>query len=229
MISDAESPKIERKRSKKPLYAIAFSLWCEGKDLPEIARKTGLPLASLAEASQSQRWAQRRAMVADTQALEVVESRIHTQSRVDATLCRATEDAANALSASYVAIIRDIAGLSVDAEPEVENPAIVPTKGELRRQHVHLLREKIELQKLATEGLREMIATAQAVGLLKVDQRSARNGGPQAEDDKPIDLSKLTQLNIAIVQATKDRPAQVLAQLGNAQAAQAEPTDVTPV
>lgn len=75
-----------------------------------------------------------------------------------------------------------------------------------------MIEAKAQTMKIATQGLRELIETAQHVGLLKVE----RGGKPQdgRGDDGPIDLSKLTQLNIAIVQATQaGQPAKVVAQL----------------
>lgn len=192
----SESPVNARRGAKKPLYAEAFRLYIEGESLPEISRKTSLPVEQLAQTVHAQNWAKRRANVAGAKECEIVEHRIHTQSRVDATLCRATEQIADQLASSYVSTIKKICELSVEAEQE--HPDIVLGKPEARRQHVHRLREKIELQKLATEGLREMIATAQQVGLLRVDSRGVRG---QNADDAPIDLSKLTQLRI-LVEAT---------------------------
>lgn len=217
----AESPLNARKPSRKPLYADAFRRFVEGESLPQISHATGLPIDQLADVCERQNWSKRRATIAGAKECEIVEHRIHTQSRVDATLCRATEDAANALAASYVATIRKICELSVEAEQE--HPDIVMGKPEARRQHVHRLREKVELQKLATEGLREMIATAQQVGLLRVDSRGIRG---QSQDDAPIDLSKLTQLRI-LVEATAAKPAEKRAENAIEATVSATPTQST--
>lgn len=197
LAESVESPLTARKPGKKGLYAEAFRLFVEGESLPEIAGKTGIPVERLADTSIAQNWAKRRANVAGAKECEIIEHRIHTQARVDVTLCRATEEIADQLASSYVSTIKKICELSVEAEQE--HPDIVLGKQEARRQHVHRLRERIELQKLATEGLREMIATAQQVGLLRVDSRG--RGGATSQDDAPIDLSKLTQLRI-LVEAT---------------------------
>lgn len=211
-----------KKYSKKPLYAQAFTLFCEGVAIGEIARRLQLPPDALADTVLRQRWTARRSTLAGAHSVAAAETRLQAQTNVDRTLCTATEQAASTLAASYVTAIEQICALPV--EMEAENGEI-ETAGARYRQRCHMIERKISLQKAATEGLRELIATAQNVGLLKVE-RNGRDRDGRNDDDKPIDLSKLTQLNIAIVQATSagKQGATVVAELARAP----EPLNVTP-
>lgn len=111
-------------------------------------------------------------------------------------------------------------------EPFADETGVKLTEAERDRRHRHLIRDKSEVMRTATAGLRELIETAQNVGLLKVE-RGGKTPDGHDDRDKPIDLAKLTQLNIAIVQATGGQQSKVLAQL-SAPTVASEPVDVTP-
>lgn len=201
-----------RKQSKKPQYAHAFTLFCDGLDLPSIAAQTGLREDMIAHAAETQGWVSRRSRIAGVDAVKAAENRLAAVSRVDCTLVNATEEAANTLASAYVTLIRAASALPI--EPFADETADKLTEAERDRRHRHLIRDKAETMKLATNGLRELIETAQNVGLLKVE-RGGKTPDGHDDRDKPIDLSKLTQLNIAIVQATNGQGARVVAQLAN--------------
>lgn len=188
-----------RKESKKPQYAHAFTLFCDGVDFATIALKTGLREDMIAHAAETQGWVQRRSRIAGVDAVKAAENRLASQVRTDSTLVNATETAAGTLAAAYVRLIEQASNLPV--EPYADEQATKLTEAERDRAHRRLIRDKTEIMKLATSGLRELIETAQGVGLLKVER-----GGkvPEGGDDRdrPIDLAKLTQLNVAIVNAT---------------------------
>lgn len=197
--------------SKKPQYAHAFSLFCEGLDFPVIADKTGLSVDLLARCAETQSWVSRRSRVAGVDAVKAAETRLQAQAAVDSTLVNATRDAAHTLAKSYVRLIEEASALPT--EPFADEQAAKMTEAERDRAHRRLIRDKTEVMKLATSGLRELIETAQNVGLLNVE-RGGKTPEGGADRDRPIDLSKLTQLNIAIVNATTGNgAARMLAQV----------------
>lgn len=211
----------QRKASKKPQYAHAFQLFCDGVDLPAIAAQTGLREDMISQACVTQGWTARRSRIAGIDSVKAAENRLSSQIRTDSTLVNATENAATTLAGAYVRLIEQAAALPV--EPFADSQAEKLTEAQRDRAHRHLLRDKVEVMKLATSGLRELIETAQGVGLLKVERGGKTPEGGD-DRDRPIDLAKLTQLNIAIVSATNGRQ-QVLAQLSEPTA---EPVNVTP-
>jgi hypothetical protein len=188
-----------QKHSKKPLYAQAFRLFCEhGLSPGEIAQKLALPIDALTDTIVRQRWAERKATLAGQHAVAAAETRLQAQVAVDSTLVRATQSAAETLANAYVQLITEAAALPTHPLANADGSTVDPQ--EAYRATRAMLDAKADTMRKATEGLRELIATAQNVGLLKVD----RGGKPpegDGRDDKPIDLSKLTQLRIAIVQA----------------------------
>lgn len=128
------------------------------------------------------------------------------------------------MAEAYVKLIAEAAALPTHPYADQWEGGVKPTESQKDRQSRHMLRDKVDIMKAATGGLRELIETAQNVGLLKVDRGGKTPDGGD-DRDKPIDLAKLTQLNIAIVQATGATGARVVAQL-------AEPTQevsATPV
>jgi hypothetical protein len=212
----------QRKASKKPQYAHAFTLFCDGLDFPAIAAQTGLREDLIARCAEMQGWVSRRSRVAGVDAVKAAENRLASQVRTDSALVQATESAAFTLAGAYVKLIEEAA--SLPTRPYVEPTGDKPSENELYRQSRSMIEAKAQTMKLATSGLRELIETAQNVGLLKVDRGGKTPDGGD-DRDKPIDLAKLTQLNIAIVQATGATGARMVAQL-------AEPTQevtATPV
>lgn len=210
------------KPSRKPAYAKAFRMFCEGKPLGEIAIATGVSEENLAACAESQNWVKRRALIVGHHAVTAAETRIQAQIAVDSTLVSGVRSAANTLTTAYVRLIEQASALPV--EPFPDESATKLTEAERDRAHRRLIRDKTEVMKLATSGLRELIETAQNVGLLKVE-RGGKTPDGDTDRDKPIDLSKLTQLNIAIVQATgAGNGSRVLAQLSEPR----QPENVTP-
>lgn len=210
-----------RKFSKKAQYALAFELFCEGRDLASIASQTALDFTQLARCAELQNWPRRRAELAGKKAVVATETRLQAQIAVDSALVNATQSAAATLAEAYVKLIAEAADLPTRPYASLGEQ---PDENEKMRQAKHLMRDKVEIMKAATGGLRELIETAQNVGLLKVDRGGKTPDGGD-DRDKPIDLAKLTQLNIAIVQATGGQGTRVVAQL-------AEPTQevtATPV
>lgn len=215
------------KPSKKPLYHKAFTDYVASKgSLPEIATRYGLMPDVLIRLAEAQKWEHRRSLLAGESRISATESRLHAQAHVDSTLCTATESIASRLADAYVSLITGITSLPVEPYADATALGEPPmTEQERYRQHCQMIERKVGLQRQATEGLREMIETAQAVGLLLVAPGSRKGGDDQ---DKPIDLSKLTQLNVAIVAATAGRPAQVMVQLGSEATGQGDLRNVTP-
>jgi len=200
-----------RKPSKKPQYALAFSLYCDGVDWPEIARKTGLPQELVERCAAQQNWANKRGKLAGSESIAALETRLQAQNVVDSTLVRASQESAETLAQAYVRLIGEASALPT--EPYADAEAAKLTEQERYRHHCTMIERKAGLMRIATSGLRELIETAQNVGLLKVERGGKPSDGSD-DRDKPIDLSKLTQLNIAIVQATSGNgPAKVLAQI----------------
>lgn len=197
------------KPSRKPAYAKAFTLFCEGKSLAEISHAVAISEENLAACADSQNWTKRRGLLVGHRSVAAAETRIQAQIAVDSTLVSATQSAASTLATAYVRLIEEASALPT--EPFADETAATMTAAERDRRHRHMIRDKSEIMKVATSGLRELIETAQGVGLLKVE-RGGKVPDGHDDRDKPIDLAKLTQLNIAIVQATNGRP-QVLAQL----------------
>ena len=200
-----------RKASKKPQYASAFELFCDGRDFAFIASQTGLPQSQVERCAVDQNWERRRGAILGAKSVAAAETRLQAQAVVDSTLVNATRDAAHTLAKSYVRLIEEASALPT--EPFADEQDTKMTEAERDRAHRRLIRDKTEVMKLATSGLRELIETAQNVGLLNVE-RGGKTPEGGADRDKPIDLSKLTQLNIAIVNATNGNGAsRMLAQV----------------
>lgn len=164
----------------------------------------------ISRAADTQSWVMRRSRIAGIDAVKAAENRLASQVRTDSTLVSATESAASTLAAAYVRLIEEASALPT--HPFAPEDGTTLSQSERYRQERAMIEAKAETMRKATEGLRELIETAQHVGLLKVDRGGKSPDGDAHERDKPIDLSKLTQLNIAIVQARGQAP-QVVARL----------------
>lgn len=150
-----------------------------------------------------QHWQEKKGRYAGVVAVAAAETRLQAQVAVDSTLVRATQTAAETLANAYVQLITEAAALPTHPLANADGTPV--DSSEAYRATRAMLDAKADTMRKATEGLRELIATAQNVGLLKVDRGGKAPEG-DGRDDKPIDLSKLTQLRIAIVQANGQAP-----------------------
>lgn len=199
------------KPSRKPLYAKAFVLFCEGKSLRDCAISTGISEENLAACAESQNWIKRRGLIVGSRAVAHAETRITAQIAVDSALVSASQSAAQTLATAYVRLIEEASALPT--HPFAGPNDAKPDENERYRQECAMIERKAEVMRKATSGLRELIETAQNIGLLNVE-RGGKTPEGGSDRDKPIDLSKLTQLNIAIVNATNGNGAsRMLAQV----------------
>jgi hypothetical protein len=215
--------------SKRKQYASAFERFVNGEKLDAIADILGLDFATLERCATLQNWQQRRGRVLGATAVQAAETRLQAGAVVDQTLVSATRDAAQTLAAAYVRLIAEASELPT--HPYAAADGSKPDANEHYRQCRGMIEAKAQTMKLATSGLRELIETAQNVGLLKVERGDGRGGhGRNGDDDKPIDLSKLTQLRIAIGNASVSGAVMVaeLSTPSAGNAISAEPVNVTP-
>ena len=205
-----------RKNSKRALYLSAFELFCDGKSLAECAATTGLDLALLERCAHTQNWQRRQAQLLGASAVGRAETRLQAKAAVDNTLVNATRSAAQTLAQAYVKLIEEAA--SLPTHPYAAQGDDKPDANETYRQECAMIDRKADTMRKATEGLRELIETAQNIGLLEYERGGKPQGGNGGGDGdgKPLDLSRLTQLNIAIVQATNGQPQRVAATLAPA-------------
>ncbi len=181
--------------TKKELYSEAFNLYVSDVNTPDlvaIARQLKLRAETLIAHAENSRWAERRAFLASRIASGQAEQRVSAQLAVDRQLVQSTVKAVEKWTGSLLEII-DRVGM-LPTEPDASE---VSGEEELIHKRSKLLANKLDLLKASIEGFREMTATTLNLGLLK-----ARKGEPVGDESGKLDLSKLTTLNLAIVQAS---------------------------
>ena len=138
--------------------------------------------------------------------LAVSETRLAVKARIDAEICETVGRTVHELCGHFENMVRVACALPIEPHEEPrdhESIALSAAERQERyRQHCQMIDRKLELSNAVVGGLQVLIDAARSLDLLHTEPRS-KSGSATGD----LDLTKLTTLNLTLVQAQKDAKA----------------------